>query len=124
LPDYFADSYALVAYLEGNPRYGRIFERKTLCTSALNILELYATLLPRLGRDQARASAVPFLPLVISGGADVALVAGEFRQLMRDRKRDCSYVDAWGYAIARENGIPFLTGDNSFKSMENVEFVR
>jgi predicted nucleic acid-binding protein len=124
LPDCFADSFAFVAYLQGNPRYVRIFERKTLCTSALNILELYATLLRRLGRAEARASSVPFLSLVVSGAADVALVAGEFRQLMRARRRDCSYIDAWGYAMAQEIGIPFLTGDPSFKSVENVEFVR
>jgi predicted nucleic acid-binding protein len=124
LPEYFADSYAFVAFLEGNGRYVRIFKRKALCTSALNILELYGTLLRRFDPAEARASSVPFLPLVVSGAADVALAAGEFRHRMRARRRDCSYIDAWGYAMAQEIGVPFLTGDPSFKAVENVEFVR
>jgi predicted nucleic acid-binding protein len=124
LPDYFADSYALVAYLEGNPRYSRIFSRRVLCTSALNLLELYATLLRRIDAQEARSLSVPFLPLVIDVPAEVALNAAEFRQSMRSNKRDCSYIDAWGYAAAAELGVPFLTGDPSFKSLENVEFVR
>ena len=124
LPDYFADSYALVAYLEGNPRYVRIFQRKSLCTSALNVLELYGTLLRRLSKGEARASSIPFLPLVRVGTPEVALEAAEFRQRMRVKKRDCSYIDAWGYAMAREIGVPFLTGDPSFKAVQDVEFVR
>jgi len=124
LADFLADSYALVAFLEGNDRYGRIFRRKTLATTALNVLEVYATLLRRLERAEARDICTGFLPLVVTVPAEVALVAGDFRHLMRSRKRDCSYVDSWGYAAAQQLGIPFLTGDPSFRGIENVEFVR
>jgi hypothetical protein len=35
-----------------------------------------------------------------------------------------SYVDALGYVIATKMKIKFLTGDNAFEGMENVEYVK
>ncbi len=35
-----------------------------------------------------------------------------------------SHVDCLGYLLAREHGVPFLTGDDGFRGMENVEFVK
>jgi len=124
LTDFLADSYALVAFLEGNDRYVRIFRRKTLATTALNVLEVYATLLRRLDDTVAKEVCSGLLPLTVPVPAEVALVAGDFRHRMRSVKRDCSYIDAWGYAAARRLGVPFLTGDPSFRGIEHVEFVR
>lgn len=122
--DYLADSYALVAFLEGNDRYEKIFRRKALATTALNVLEVYATLLRRLDRAEAREVCSGFLPLTVPVPDEVAFVAGEFRHLMRSKKKDCSYIDSWGYAASRHLEVPFLTGDPSFRGVENVEFVR
>jgi predicted nucleic acid-binding protein len=124
LTDLFADSYALVALLEGNERYIHIFRRKTLVTSALNVLEVYATLLRRLDRKEARELSSGFLPIAVPVPPEVALAAVEFRHHIRSKKRDCSYVDAWGYASARHLQVPFLTGDPAFQGVEHVEFVR
>lgn len=122
--DFLADSYALVAFLEGNERYVRIFRRKLLATTALNVLELYATLLRRLDTAEAREKCAAFLPLAVPVPAEIALTAGDFRHRMRSMKKDCSYIDAWGYAAARHLGIPFLTGDPAFRGIAHVEFVR
>ncbi len=124
MTDFLADSYAMVAFLEGNERYVRIFRRKTIATTALNVLEVYAALLRRLDRREARRLSVGFLPIVATVPPEVALSAGEFRQFMRTLKRDCSYIDAWGYAAARHMEVPFLTGDSVFKTIKHVEFVR
>ena len=124
MTDFLADSYALVAFLEGNERYVRIFRRKMLATTALNILEVYATLLRRLDGAVAKEVCSGLLPLAIPVPAEVALAAGEFRHRMRSMKRDCSCIDAWGYAAARRLGVPFLTGDPSFRGVDHVEFVR
>jgi predicted nucleic acid-binding protein len=124
LTDYLADSYALVAFLEGNDRYVRIFRRKSLATTALNVLEVYATLLRRLDGAEAKEVASGLIPLTVPVPAEVALTAGDFRHRMRSMKRDCSYIDAWGYAAARRLGVPFLTGDPSFRGVDHVEFVR
>ena len=124
MPDLFADSFALVAYLEGNPRYLRIFEQRKIVTSALNVLEVYATLLRRIDAAEAREIAMTLLTLALPLPSEVALSAAEFRHAMRRRKRDCSYVDAWGYAAAVHLGVRFLTGDTAFRGLQNVEFVR
>lgn len=124
MADYLADSYALVAFLEGNDRYTRLFRRKELATTALNVLEVYATLLRRVSGPEAREIGSALLPLVVPVAPEVALVAGEFRHRMRSTKRDCSYIDAWSYAAAADLGIPFLTGDPAFRGLKNVEFVR
>ena len=122
--DLFADSYAIVALYEGNERYVRIFRRARVVTSAFNVLEVYATLLRRLAPAEAEEKARAILEIVREISPEVALDAAAFRQGMRLRKRDCSYVDAWGYAAARSLGLPFLTGDPSFKGVPGVEFVR
>lgn len=122
--DLFADSYAIVALFEGNERYVRIFRRGRVVTSAFNVLEVYATLLRRLTPAEAEEKARAILEIVRDISPEVALDAAQFRQEMRHRRRDCSYVDAWGYAAARSLGMPFLTGDPSFKGVPGVEFVR
>ena len=40
------------------------------------------------------------------------------------KNRDLSYADCLGYVIAEKMGIKFLTGDNQFKDLQNVEFVK
>ena len=124
MPDYVADSYALVALLEGNDRYVRIFRRKEVVTTSLNVLEVYSTLLRRIPQAEARELTTGFLSIVVPVPPDAAFSAGDFRQSMRAKKRDCSYVDAWGYAAASSLRVPFLTGDSAFRQIENVEFVR
>ena len=124
MADFLADSYAFIEAFGGNERYARIFRHRSVVTTALNVLEVYATLLRRIDRGEARSHALALLQLVHEIPSEVAMAAGEFRQAMRDRQRDCSYVDAWGYASAQALGMRFLTGDPAFKGLENVEFVR
>ena len=124
MADLFADSYAIVALFEGNERYVGIFRRGRVVTSAFNVLEVYATLLRRLAPAEAEEKARAILEIVRDIPPEVALDAAQFRHEMRRRKRDCSYVDAWGYAAARSLGLPFLTGDPAFKGIPGVEFVR
>ena len=124
LADYLAGSYAWVALLEGNERYERIFRRKQLVTTAMNVLEVYSTLLRRIPRSEAKEMAAALLAYVTPVPPETALAAGEFRQFMRNRRLDCSYIDAWGYASARALGRKFLTGDPAFRSIEDVEYVR
>ena len=124
MADLFADSYAIAALFEGNERYVRIFRRGRVVTSAFNVLEVYATLLRRLAPAEAEEKARAILEIVRDISPEVALDAAQFRQEMRRRRRDCSYVDAWGYAAARSLGLPFLTGDPAFKGIPGVEFVR
>ncbi|MGC2290115.1 MAG: PIN domain-containing protein [Thermoplasmata archaeon] len=124
MADFLADSYAFVEAFVGNERYARIFRHRAVVTTALNVLEVYATLLRRIERVDARSHALALIRYVSEVPPESAVVAAEFRHFMKDRHRDCSYIDAWGYAAASSLGARFLTGDPAFKGLENVEFVR
>ena len=43
---------------------------------------------------------------------------------LRKKKLDLSYADAIGYAVSLRLMLMFLTGDDAFKNLEKVEFVR
>jgi len=124
LTELLADSYAFFALWEGNDRYVRIFRQKKVVTTALNVLEVYATLLRRLGPQVATPNARACAALVVQVPSEAAFTAGEFKQKMRAERKDCSYIDAWGYGASRTLGLEFLTGDPTFKGVEGVRFVR
>lgn len=124
LADLLADSYAFFELFAGNPRYARIFRRTTIATTALNVVEIYSTLLQRVDPIVALRHARSCLALSVEVPETAALVAGEFRGRMRSLRRDCSTVDAWGFAASRELGMKFLTGDPAFKGLDGVEFLR
>lgn len=119
-----ADSYALIELLGGNPKYVPIFRSGDVVTTALNVVEVYSALLRRLPREEAEGDARACLARVVEVPSTAALRAAEFRVEMHDRKRNCSHVDAWGYAAAEVLGRKFLTGDEAFRGLDNVEFVK
>jgi predicted nucleic acid-binding protein len=43
---------------------------------------------------------------------------------LRKKRLDLSYADALGYALSLRLKLKFLTGDEAFKDLENVEFVK
>ena len=53
---------------------------------------------------------------------DIIKAANVFRNINRKRKLSC--VDCLGYTLARSLGVPFLTGDQLFGNLDNVEFVK
>lgn len=63
------------------------------------------------------------LPLAVPIPADALAPAAEVRQQLRSRRRDCSYVDALGYGVARSLRIPLLIADASFEGVNGVERI-
>ena len=43
---------------------------------------------------------------------------------LRKKKLELSYADAIGYAVSLRLMLMFLTGDDAFKNLEKVEFVK
>ena len=39
-------------------------------------------------------------------------------------KRDVSMTDCIGYCLAKQLGIKFLTGDEAFENLDNVEYIK
>ena len=119
--NYFLDTYALFEIVEGNPNY-KTFTKGHLATTRMNLLELHYGLLLRKGKVTANYWFSYFRPLCISF-SDVTLQEASAFRLVH-KKANVSFIDALGYAIARRRGAKFLTGDQAFKDLPNVEFVR
>jgi len=118
---YFFDTYALFEIIGQNESYRR-FSEEEIVTSILNLGELYYGLLKNHGRKIAAYWFNKFknYAMPISDGAIRKAMDFKFE----NKKKSFSFIDCAGYAIAKEHNLVFLTGDNGFKGMENVEFVK
>lgn len=119
--EYFFDTYALVEIVKGNPAYGKYAEAKAH-TSLFNLYELYVQVLKGYGEEVAKKEFDNFKRILIEAEDIHIFLAAAFKT--RDKKTHFSYTDALGYAIAEMEGLKFVTGDNEFRNLPNVQFVR
>ncbi|MCZ7362945.1 MAG: PIN domain-containing protein [Candidatus Methanoperedens sp.] len=120
---YFFDTYALFEIFFGNDDYLDYLDSEVV-TTRLNLMEIYYHLLRDYGEkvaeeyyDETIGYSIEFMDMDIKE-------AMKFRLKMKRKKKDLSYVDALGVAIANRMNIPFLTGDVAFEDVPNVEFVK
>ena len=121
VPVFFADTYALIELIGGNSHY-QIFLNHILLTSKFNIIELYYALLHDYGKETAEKYMQLYSRFVIPISYSSIRFGMEFK--LQYKKEKVSYVDCIGYALAKEFGIKFLTGDQKFQNKENVEYVK
>jgi uncharacterized protein len=121
----FADTYALVEILKGNPAYERCSQEE-LVTSEFNMFELAYALYRDFGRTHA-SSILPILRSkieIINPGDLDYLNASEFRILSNKNGKKLSLIDSLGYSCSKRLNIRFLTGDKEFEDVENVEYIK
>ena len=119
---FFFDTYAFCEILKENLNYKAYQNKIAVVTTNLNLMELHYGLLITLGKEEADRWYDEYSPYAVAIDDLIIKKATEFRSL--HRKRNLSYIDCIGYIIAKTRGIPFLTGDQQFKDLENVEFVK
>jgi uncharacterized protein len=122
LTTFFFDSYAFFEIIEGNPSYSSYVNNIAIITTKLNLMELYYGLLVKYGKIVAERYYTLFAKFTIEINDNVIKEACEFKSKLKDRK--LSYIDCIGYIVSKQRNIKFLTGDNGFKDLENVEFVK
>ena len=88
----------------------------------MNLYELYYSLLGESLPQIAENFLERFLPVCVEIGPKLIKEAAIFR--LQNKKSDLSYIDALGYVTAKEHGAKFLTGDEAFRKLPNVEFVK
>ncbi len=121
---YFFDTYALVELNRGNPNYAR-FKGSKIIITLLNLMEFYSYLLKEISKEIAENKFKTYLDNCIDITPEIIKDAVEFRiRFIEKTKFKISYIDAIGYIIAKKLNIKFLTGDNAFKYLDNVEFVK
>ena len=119
---FFADSYALVAFIRGSENYRPYFVDHEIVTTRMNLFELYYSLLLDGTPDDAKKYYYGFLQKTAEVPDEVIERAAHFR--FQNKKAGLSYVDALGYEMSRHLNAVFLTGDNQFKGHPNIEFVK
>ena len=120
---YFYDSYAVLAYLSGNPRYTPYFEECDGFLTKLNLLEICYRTLQVHGAQAASRVTRTFSKYLVD--FDVSDIEGgmKLRLTLKKEGSDISYADALGFYMATKHGVKFLTGDKWFEGRKNVEFV-
>lgn len=118
---YFFDSYAIIESMKANPNYER-FASETMSTTVMNYAEVYYHLLNEVGEKVAALTMEKLNMQYLEITPEIAREASLFRH--KHKKKKLSYVDCLGYVLALKNNLLFLTGDNGFRDISNVEFVK
>lgn len=122
MASYYFDTYAWIEIARANPNYKDYMVGAKALTHKLNLMEL-AFFLKREGRDNEIAQTFTELVKLHKEASDEAFLKAAGLKFLY-RKRKLSYIDCLGYFIAMENGAKFLTGDEKFKDLDGVEFVK
>jgi predicted nucleic acid-binding protein len=120
---YFFDTYALVEILKGTPSYEK-YKNSKIVTTLLNLMEVHYSTMRELGVEKAVLFFNELKSFTIEFSEADILSANYFRYNQNKTGKKFSYIDDLGYVIALKKGIKFLTGDEEFKDVENVEFVK
>lgn len=89
-------------------------------TSVWNLVELHLAILRDRGESEAQRQFARFRTIVVDP-EDGWLFEAMGQKLRRPK---LSYADAIGYTAARRIGARFLTGDEAFRRLPDVEFCR
>jgi predicted nucleic acid-binding protein len=121
----FADTYALIELLKGNPNY-ESYSDVELVSTEFNILELAYALFRDFGPDEAEKvmkSVRAKIDVMLTNDTDY-INASSLRLSENRTGKKLSLVDALGYSYSIKLGIKFLTGDREFSGMEDVEYAK
>lgn len=124
---YFYDTYALYEILAGNKKYER-YKEGIIITSLLNLIEFHYSMAVKYGESISKKFLEIILKecVLVDISYDIIVEANLFRLNNKpsSKKKKFSYPDSYGYILAKNLGIKFLTGDEDFAGYNNVEFVK
>ena len=120
--EFYYDSYAILAYLNRSENYVPYFTSSIGMTSLYNVMEVYYFVLRDQGSEQAKKILALLRQIVITPSLEDAEQAMFFK--LKHKTKKLSYADCLGYALARRLEVPFLTGDEGFRGISHVEFVK
>ncbi len=118
---YFFDSYAVIEILRNNEHYTKYASAIVFMTK-LNLFEVYYAILRQDGRKEADSFLSQHASFAVDYDDGVIAEAAQLKLLHKSRK--ISMADAIGYIVAKRFSMKFLTGDQQFKDLENVEYVK
>lgn len=116
---YFFDTYAFFEILRGNPRYER-YKNAAIVTTIFNLAELASGLKKEISEPLADEYVDKYWMFVVDITRDDVKKATN----LKVKRKKMSIPDCIGYTVAQRLQIQFLTGDDDFKDLQNVEFVK
>lgn len=119
---YFFDTYAFVEIYKGNPKYLKYKSGIKVLTNKLNLMELAFFLRRENKESEIKEMFHEFSKFSIDYDDAVLIEAAKMK--FEHKSKYLSYVDCIGYNLAKKHNIKFLTGDEKFRNMSNVEFVK
>lgn len=116
---FFFDTYAFFEIIRGNPTYQKYVGASAI-TTIFNIAELNYNLKKEKDKKTANEITEQYK------GLCVEVTIEDIKQAMdlKIQNKKLSIPDVIGYIIAQKHQIKFLTGDEEFRNMPNVEFVK
>lgn len=119
---YFFDTYAFVEIYKANPNFSTYSKGVGVFTNRLNLMELSFFLRREKRENEINEMFKQLSRFNIDYDDSILIEAANMK--FEHKNKDLSYVDCIGYLIALRHKLKFLTGDEKFKGMPNVEFVK
>ncbi len=119
---YFYDSYAIIEFINNNKKFDFYFLENEGFTTFYNILEVYYSILKEGGTPEAKKVIEQLQSILVNPQLEDINYSMNFK--LKYKKKKFSYTDCLGYTIAKRMQIKFLTGDESFRNISNVEFIK
>ena len=119
---FFFDTYALIEIGKGNKKYEPYKEEVIVLLNKLNLLEFSYFLIREGKGDKAKEIFNKYARFNVDYDEEILLNAAEMK--FKFLKERLSFIDCIGYFIAKRHNAKFLTGDEKFRSKDNVEFVK
>lgn len=122
------DTYALLAWFrDGDEKYRNFFESKDQKFITLLILmEFYFFLYHFSGKEKADdyKKIIQLDFRLLPASAKTVVAAAVMRSRMLKENKRMSYTDCIAYVLAVEHNHKVLTGDEHFRELGNVVFVK
>lgn len=119
---FFFDTYALIEIGKGNPKYEPYRKDVMIFLNRLNLLEFSYFLIKEGKGDKAKEIFNKYARFNADYDEETLIDAAEMK--FKFLKERLSFIDCIGYFIAKKYNAKFLTGDEKFRNMDNVEFVK
>ena len=114
------DTYAILEIVRGSKNYSNYLN----CGIVINVF-IFAELCYKLIREKTYNKEnyiSKYSSFIIEASPETIKKAMEFR--VENIKKNLSMTDCISYIMSKKLGIKFLTGDEEFRNLDNVEFIK
>lgn len=116
---FFFDTYALFEIIRGNPNYEK-YKEVNIITTIFNLAELNYNLKKEKNKEIADQITEEYRSFLVDATIEDIKKAMD----LKIKFKKLSIPDVVGYVVAKKFNAKFLTGDEGFRDMPNVEFVK